>query len=403
MNRRPRLVHVTASAITQWQFLRGQNSYMVRHGFDVHAIASPSPLLDQLGKRDGVTTHPLRISRQISPIRDLGSLIALWRLLRALEPDIVHVSTSKGALLGAVAARLAGVPIRIYQIRGLASEDARGPQRRVFLALEWLTARLCNAWLANAPSLLAYARKKGILRRRQGTVFLHGMANGIDVAWFDPDGAEAARPASLPWPAAVRDGRLVIGYVGRLTRDKGIEDLATAWFRLRETFPTSRLLLVGPWETQDPVAHGTRARLEADARVTILPFQEDVRPAYRSMDVFVYPSHGGEGFPNAPMEAAAMRLPVIVTRVIGSVDAVVDGCTGATVPPRDPTALCAEIAAYLQDAERRTAHGRAGRVRVKRDFRSQALWACVRDEYLRLLVNHGLPIPDLQRDASPTP
>lgn len=407
--RRPRLVHVTAVPVTQWQFLRGQNPFMVQRGFDVHAVASPGPLLDQLAARDGVTVHPLPISRTIAPIDDLRSVVRLWRLLRSLNPDIAHVSTSKGALIGAVAARLAGVPIRIYQVRGLASEDARGWRRRLFLALEWLTARLCNAWFVNARSLLAYARATGVLRRQQGTVFLHGMANGIDLVRFDPGGRHAGgfaapgfdlEPPSSFGTTVRRDRDLIIGYVGRLTRDKGIEDLATAWSLICEGFPAARLLLVGPWEAHDPVSESCRVKLEADARVTILPFQDDVRSAYRAMDLFVYPSHGGEGFPNAPMEAAAMQLPVIVTRVIGSVDAVVDGHTGVTVPPRDPAALADAIADYLQDADRRAAHGRAGRTRVERDFRSEALWTCVYQEYERLLERHGLPVPPIQPATS---
>jgi glycosyltransferase involved in cell wall biosynthesis len=386
-------VHVTASPLTQWWFLRGQTPFMIERGFDVHCVASPGEHLDKIAPRDGATIHPLPIARSIAPLSDLRSLVALWRLFRALRPDIVHASSSKGSLLAVLAARLAGVPIRIYHIRGLASEDARGWQRTLFTLLERVTARLSNAWFVNAPSLLDHTRAVHILGRRQGVVFGRGMANGIDVRRFDPDSGSVPQiPAGRHRPLD-RASEAVIGFIGRLTADKGIDELAEAWARIRDSHPATRLLLVGPWEPEDPVDPANQAALESDDRVIILPHQDDVVPFYRLIDVFVYPSRGGEGFPNAPMEAAAMRLPVIVTRVVGSVDAVVDGGTGVIVEPRDADGLAAAIRGYLDDPDRRREHGQAGRLRVERDFRSEVIWPAVFDEYVRLLQVHGRPLP----------
>lgn len=380
---RPRLVHVTTIPLTQWLFLRGQNRYMAEHGFEVHAVASPGTHLEQLAQRDGVATHAVPISRVISPLRDLASLVRLFVLLRRLRPDIVHLSTPKAALLGSMAAWAARVPVRIFFVRGLITEGAAGRRRALFRALETLTARLCNRTLCVAPSLLDLAEREGIVPPGRAGVPAGGMSNGLDPARF----------AGLPDEAARRSAEPVVGFVGRLARDKGVEELATAWYTLRDQFPRARMVLVGPWEREDPVAGHVRAALEADARVQITGLVDDVVPYLRRMSLFVFPSHGTEGFPNAPMEAAAAGLPVVVTRVVGCVDAVRDGETGTVVPPRDADALGGAVRAYLGDPELRVRHGDAGRERALEEFENRRIWEALFAEYAALLRARGLALP----------
>jgi glycosyltransferase involved in cell wall biosynthesis len=377
-----RLAYVTTLPITQFLFLRGQNAYMAAHGFELHAVCSPGPLLDRLAERDGVHPHPVPISRRISPREDAATLLRLYRLFRRIRPDVVHLSTPKAALLGALAARAAGVPVRIFYLRGTAAESATGPTRELFRRLEALTARLCTARICVSPSLLRFAREEGILGPGEGTVVASGMSNGVDAERFAA--ADAARDPHAP---------PVIGFVGRLARDKGIEELAGAWSVLRDRFPAARLLLVGWWESEDPVSPECRAALEADPRVELAGRTEDVVPFLARMSVFAYPSHGTEGFPNGPMEAAAAGLPVVASAVVGCVDAVVEGQTGALVPARDAAALAEALAGYLADPERARAHGRAGRDRARRDFRPEGVWAALLAEYRRLLHQAGIAPP----------
>jgi glycosyltransferase involved in cell wall biosynthesis len=376
-------VHVTTIPLTQWLFLRGQNRFLRERGFEVHAVSSPGEALGLLAERDGVQVHAVPISRVISPLADLVSLARLYALLRRLRPHMVHVSTPKAALLGSIAAWLARVPVRVFFVRGLITEGAAGGRRRLFRALEALTSRLCTRTVCVAPSLLELARREGIVRPGDGWVAANGMSNGLDPARFAPGpvapGLEGAGP--------------VVGFVGRLARDKGVEELAEAWRALRAEFPDARLLLVGPWEAEDAVAAPVRAELEADPRVRVTGLVPDVVPYLRGMSVFAFPSHGTEGFPNAPMEAAAAGLPVVVTRVVGCVDAVQDGVTGTVVPPRDAGALAAALRRYLADPGVRAAHGAAGQARALRDFRNEAIWEALYAEYVRLLRAHGQPLP----------
>jgi glycosyltransferase involved in cell wall biosynthesis len=395
---RVRLAYVTTIPLTQWTFLRGQNHFMAERGFELHAITSPGPDLERLAGRDPVVTHPVSISRgSISPVRDLLSLLRLVAVLRRVRPHILHVSTPKAALLGSVAGWLTRVPVRMFVFRGSATEGATGLPRRLFRALERLTVRLCHQTICVAPSLRAFARSAGILRPGEGVVLASGMSNGIDLARFDPhcrtrDSAEHTLAGVIPAGWLEGDGR-VVGYLGRVTFDKGVEELAAAWRIVREAFPTARLLVVGPWEECSSVDTAARAALEHDPRVAITGPVEDTAACYRLMDLFVYPSHGTEGFPNAPVEAAAMELPVVATRVVGSVDAVVNSETGTLVEPHDVRQLADAVARYLRDPALCREHGRRGRARVEAYFRREVIWEALLGEYCRLLGERGLSLP----------
>ena len=391
-----RIAFVTAVAVTQYLLLRGQNPFIAKQGFELHSIASPGPYLDRLRDRDGVHIHPVSISRWINPFADIVSLFQVYAKLRKIRPDIVHLSTPKAALIGAIASLLARVPVRIYVVRGLATEDAKGLRKVLYCWAEWLTAKFCHECICVSPSLLEFAHQNGIVPKNRGVVLGSGMSNGIDTGRFNP-----AIPAcsSEHVATSITQGP-VLGFVGRLAKDKGIEDLAAAWKILRDEFPATRLRLVGDWEAENSVNESVREELIADPRVDIVGFAEDVIPHYAQMSVFVFPSHGTEGFPNAPMEAAAMELPVVATEVVGCVDAVEPGVTGVLVPPHSPALLADALRPYLCDEQLRRAHGRAGRERAVRDFQPSRIWEAIHVEYCRLLYAANLPVRKRQIETA---
>jgi glycosyltransferase involved in cell wall biosynthesis len=169
--------------------------------------------------------------------------------------------------------------------------------------------------------------------------------------------------------------------VGRLAADKGIEDLARAWPAIRSAHPDARLLLVGNWEDTGSVSSQARESIESDPSVKVTGFVEDVVQFYEQMSVFVFPTHGSEGFPNAPMEAAASSLPVVATETVGCVDAVVEGSTGTLVPRGSPDRLAEAVIGYLNDPDLRLEQGRAGRLRVESEFRQELIWEGITGVY----------------------
>jgi glycosyltransferase involved in cell wall biosynthesis len=178
----------------------------------------------------------------------------------------------------------------------------------------------------------------------------------------------------------------VIGFVGRIARDKGIAELAQAWSLIRRRWENARLLVIGAVETEAPVSGPVLDLLKSDPRVLMTGHVDphNLPVHYSLMRVLVMPSYR-EGFPNVLLEASAMELPIVATRVTGCVDAVIDGVTGILVSVRDCQAFAHAIERYLRDPNLAQGHGRAGRKRVLEEFQPESIWRLLLDEYLRLL------------------
>lgn len=382
------LTHVT-TVPDSLEFLRGQLDYMKARGFRVSGITSPGPELDRLAAEFQIRISPVPMARKITPLADVGAVAAMRRLLRQHRPAIVHTHTPKGGLLGLIAAWSAAIPVRIYHMRGLPFTTATGWRRTLLWQSEWLSCHLAHRVFAVSESVRAVAVREKLCDPSTITVLGHGSGNGVDATGrFNPDalGPEARREvrASL----GLRDDDLLVAFIGRIVRDKGVAELVEAWQSIRRAHARARLLVIGPFEPKDAVSKETRLALGTDPRVRLVGMTWEMPRWYTAMDVVVLPSHR-EGFPNVLLEAAAMGLPVVATRVPGCVDAVADGETGILVPPGEPRPLASAIQVYLSTPALRRHHGAAGRQRVLAHFRPEAIWQALYIEYVRLLGQAG--------------
>jgi glycosyltransferase involved in cell wall biosynthesis len=243
--------------------------------------------------------------------------------------------------------------------------------RALLKGTEKVSCALADRVVCIGPSLRRVALSEGLVSASRSMV-IGGGGNGFDIERaFSPE-AHRGRTAALREELGLPGEAKVVGFVGRLVRDKGVAELAEAWSALRERFKEARCLIVGPFEPEDPVPAEVRRALIEDPRVILVGETEEVAPYYGLMDVLALPTYR-EGFPNVPMEAAAMRVPVVATRIPGCTDAVVDGQTGALVPVRDAGALAEALGAYLADPEEAAAHGVAGRARVAAEFTKERI------------------------------
>jgi glycosyltransferase involved in cell wall biosynthesis len=381
----PVLAYLVTHPMTARLLLEGQLRSLGEAGFEPVLISSPGPDLEGVAEREGARVETLAMAREIAPLRDAVALARLVRRLRRLGPAIVNAGTPKAGLLGMLAARLAQVPVRVYTLRGLRLETARGARRRLLAAAERLACASAHRVVCVSDSLRRRAVELGLVAEAKTAVLGAGSSNGVDVERFARAARDRERTAALRAELGLPAGAPVVGFVGRFTRDKGIVELAEAFERVARELPAARLVLVGDFEAGDPVPAALAARLRRDPRIVLAGFVRDTAPYYPLMDVLAFPSHR-EGFPNAPLEAAAAGLPAVGFRVTGTVDAVVDGETGRIVAPGDAGALGAALLDYLRDRDLRDRHGRAARERVERSFRREVVWRAWTEEYRRLLA-----------------
>lgn len=393
-----KIVHVTTVPQSLF-FLRGQVGYMKERGFHIHGLSSPGEFLTRFAEQERVPVYPVEMPRRITPLRDLVAIAGMWRVLRTIRPQIVHAHTPKGGVLGMVAAWLARTPVRMYHMRGLPFTTASGWKRVLLIWSERISCGLADQVFCVSTSIRQVALETGLCRPEKIAVLARGSGNGVDAAQrFNGTQVASSVREETRRRYGIPADALVVGFIGRIVRSKGIVELAGAWTRLREAFPQLHLLLVGPYEPQDPIPPEVDAGLRQDPRVHLIGEEWNTPPLYAAMDVLALPTYR-EGFPNVLLEAAGMMIPVVATRVPGCVDAVQDGVTGLLVPPLDPEELAAAIEVYLLDPELRRRHGAAAREWVLHEFRPQGIWQALHEAYVRCLQGKGLLSADQSETA----
>ena len=393
MSQKVKLLHITTVPET-FSFFRGQIGYMKARGYDIHALSSPGEAVEKVSSRENIPFHTVTMPRQITPLRDIVAIWRIWQQIRSINPVIVHSHTPKGGLLGTIAAWLAQVPVRIYHIRGLPFMTATGYKRILLSWSEKVACLLANQVICVSHSLREVAIHEGLCPLEKITVLGGGSSNGVDASdHFNPANLPPQTRKEVRKQYGIPDDAIVLGFVGRIVRDKGVEELIAAWKILYAEFPNLHLLLVGYFESQDPISAKTKELLQTSDRIHATGSQDHTPPLYAAMDVFTLPTYR-EGFPNVPLEAASMELPVVATKIPGCIDAVADGITGTLVPSHNASALAQGIRNYLVNSPLRQQHGLAGRNRVLREFRQEDIWNALDQEYVRILKSQGLSTPN---------
>ena len=316
-------------------FCRGLLSELKDEGYEVIALSSPDGDLAELGRREKVRTIGVSMKRHVSPLKDLISLIRLIRVMRKERPVMVHSMTPKAGLLCMMAAWIAHVPIRVHTFTGLVWPTQTGLSRKILMLTDRITC-FCATHIIPEGEGVKHDLSSCITDKPM-RVLGYGNVKGVDLDYWKRSGG--ARTEG--WLSERREKKepFTFVFVGRIVRDKGINELVNAFSRLNKNYPDTRLLLVGPAEDDlDPVLPETQMAIEKEESIISVGSQKDVRPYYEASDALVFPSYR-EGFPNVVLEAGAMELPSIVTDINGSREIIEEGVNGVIVPPRDESAL----------------------------------------------------------------
>jgi len=348
-------------------------------GFRVVLICSPGSLLDEIARNEDIEALPIVIERGMAPIADAVSLLRLWRALRSLRPAMTEFSTPKAGLLGNLAAWLCGVPVRVYLLRGLRLETLTGLKHMLLLGAERVASACAHRVLCNSESLRAKALALRIAPGHKVRMVGSGSSQGVDMVRFSP------HPGTIREGLGIPRNVPVIGFVGRLTRDKGVPELIEAFEQVVRVVPSARLLLVG-WfdQSDDALDESLRHRILRHPSIVNTGYVADTAPWYRTMDMLVLPTWR-EGFPNVVLEAAATGIPVITTLSTGSRDAVLPEVTGLLIPAGYPQAIVEAVLRLIRNPDERVRMGRAGRAWIIERFLNEHVLGLTIGFYRELL------------------
>ena len=302
--------------------------------YEVVLLSSPGHELDEAEEKFGVRGIRVPMERHISFGRDFISLCRLVYVFVREKPAMVHSMTPKAGLLCMMAAWLARVPVRVHTFTGLVFPTATGIKRRILMLTDSLTCACATHVIPEGEGVKNDLLKNGITKKPM-KVLGYGNVRGIDMVRFD------RRPEVMSLAQAIRKTDVfTFVFVGRIVKDKGINELCQAMEMLSGIAPV-RLLLVGPYEDDlDPISQHSKDIIENNSSIVYLgsKYGDEMLACYAAADCFVFPSYR-EGFPNTVIEAGAMGLPSIVTDINGSREIVVQGENGVIVPPKDADAL----------------------------------------------------------------
>lgn len=351
-----------------------------KEDYEIVAVSSSGAALQAIAEREGVRTVAVDMKRHISPVHDLVSLWRLVRVFRREKPTMVHSITPKAGLLSMMAAWICRVPVRLHTFTGLVFPTATGIKQRILILTDKLTCACATHIVPEGEGVKNDLIRFGITKKPL-KVLGYGNVRGIDLNYYNatlPDVKAAADKIR-------RDDRFTFIFIGRLVRDKGINELVDAFIRLNSQWPNTRLLLVGPYEENlDPLSPETLSAINKNEAIQCVGSQNDVRPWLAASDVFVFPSYR-EGFPNVVIEAGAMGLPSIVTDINGSREIIEDRKNGRIIPSHDAKALLEAMNELLINQEKVKFMAANARPMIASRFEQCFVRQCLKDYYNEIL------------------
>lgn len=344
MNRNNKKIIRAVTVPQSLDFCREVMIKMRAMGYEMIAVTSPGPNLDELREKEGIHCVEVPMERHISIVRDIKSLIRMIGVFRKEKPQVVHSMTPKAGMICMVAAWLTRVPVRIHTFTGLLWPTATGLKRRILMMTDWLTCACATHVIPEGQGVLNDLKNGGITKKPM-KVLGYGNVRGVDMEFWNEKNADADKMEPIK-----DTDKFTFLFVGRIVRDKGINELVEAFMRVREG-RNVRLLLVGQYEDNlDPVSEETRMRIEKCEDIVYAgpQYGRDLLAYYAVSDSFVFPSYR-EGFPNTVLEAGAMGLPSIVTDINGSREIIKDGKNGMIIPPKSVETLAEAMLRMVED------------------------------------------------------
>lgn len=338
---------ITTTVSISLSFFKGQCSQL-NNIYDVCAISTPSPDLISFAKSEGIKYKGLKMEREISLFSDLIALCRWLGLLFLQRPYLVHANTPKASLLAMIASWVTFRPIRIYMCHGLRYQGCTGIKRKILTWMERITCFCANHVICVSQGIQEQLAEDRICPLKKSQVILNGSANGVDTDWFNPD---LINENTIKDQYGIKKGDIVVVFIGRIVRDKGIEELIDVTISLHKENMPIKLLIVGGRENNlDALSQCTENKIAENDYIIECGRQKDVRPFIKAATMLILPSYR-EGFGQVLIEANSLGIPVIASNIIGCKNIIVEGTNGLLCAPHNFQSLYETIMTLLTNTE----------------------------------------------------
>jgi glycosyltransferase involved in cell wall biosynthesis len=369
-----KILHVVHVPFAIPYFLGDQLKYFKDHSnIEIHIACSPSEVFYSYSKKWDFIPFELNIKRKISIITDLISIYNLVIYIKNNKFNVVVSHSPKGALIGTIAAYICGIDKNIYVRHGLFYETSSGFKLIIFKTFERIVSFFSSKVICVSKSILEKSISDNITNENKMILINKGSFNGIDTkVKFNPINFSEALIQTLRNKYNISRNDIVIGYVGRLSKDKGIVELFQAWILLKTKINNIKLLLIGPLDERNAIENIYLEKIRNDNSIILTDLIINTAPFYKLMHIFILPSYR-EGFPTVVLEASSMELPVITTKKTGCIDSIIENETGMFVNI-SPLDISNVISHYINNPVLRNMHGKMGRKFVVENFEQTLMW-----------------------------
>lgn len=380
-----KILHICAIGGTAQILLLPQINSFLSQGFEVGIACC----LDEDSQRlqdNGYTVHPVNIDRQISPISNLKTILDLTKIIRENNYDLVHVHTAIAAVVGRIAAKIAGVKAIVYTAHGFPFHDLSSPKQYfLYSNIEKYAATITDLILTQNHEDIATAKKLRLCPPEK----LGYLGNGVDIERFNRSQLNSESQSQLRQSLGIPDDSLVIGTIGRITRKKGSGYLIEAAGQLICEFPNLYIIVIGSQLSTDPepfqIELNQRIKtLGLEKHVILTGERKDIPELLGILDIFTLPTFTHEGLPRSIVEAMAMKLPIVTTDVRGCREAVVNEKNGFIVPSQNTTELAGALRKLLCNYQLRQSYGKASRERVEAEYNEEFVFKRLKQYYKEL-------------------
>ena len=359
-------------------FIGGQFMYLRQNGYDMHLICSPDDMIQDYATQNQIKYHPVQLVRTLSPWSDIKAFVAICKYIRRNNIDTVIAHQAKARLLGTMAAFLMRVPNRIIFAHGVLFETLNGGKRIFVILMDKIVAMMAHKTVCVSKSVANIRQKYRIESSAQEYFLGAGTCGGIDtVIRFNPDRLIDSEQDVLKKKLGIKDGDFVIGFCGRLVRDKGVAELVDAFKLLKQKYSDGnnlKLFIIGSSELRDSISVGLRKYIDTCNDVIHVERVEytEIHKYFALFSIMVLPSYR-EGFGMVTIECGAMEVPAIVSKSTGCIDSIIEDKTGVYCEIT-PESIADKIELMLKNGEIRTSMGRYSRSWICENFDSSVVW-----------------------------